>query len=1342
MLDCRRVTVSTMNISSLLSPDPSPAPPTPPPAPANPASTTATPRKQRARPKGGKRTSSGLSQEVKLSPDRTFTQQHVQAVSSRGLHQQSLQHSQEIAGFRPLHQPTSNPSAEILAGNYGHAHAQQSQRPESAQHRHPSAPHIDSLAGSLSHVSSAALPHTLTHTEDLALNQHHQHQASAASLRPTDAIEEQRSPSATLASSKPLLGRQSSGQSISDLTMAEAPSQPPPPRNFTSSALSETDASRVNDLLAYLGQNSYAYDSHVELINLLHKGFLAHVNVPTGQESRTPQSYGLLNELRQAREAMDTRFAVGEDLWVDWFADETLLASTSEERIALTEHFQKAVQDEPASVKLWQAFIDWIASNHTACQAPSGAEQSGWTAEDLELCRELFTKQMLVDYLEQAVAATQWRIDASHLIWDRYAQAILQDLPEQPSGSEYVRVRDIFMGRLQTPHATSSETAQTFWPIMSKGEGDNWEAVMDQVNEGAAPARKQMALRDEREHKLQRALESQDQAAIFQEFTDYIHWSAKHKSRGVHVHELHINLYERALLRFPTYTDWWLALIDLTLSTTPTTSALPLIERATRHCPWSGDLWATRILRSDVEGLPHPDIEATKHRATNSGLLDVGGMEELLKVLQQWCAYLRRHAFSPNSSEDDLDTAEVGITMALEDIQQAGQNLYGPGFAGDPLYRLETIQIKFFSEARRFADARAIYRRMVPAHKSETDFWQKHYLWELLLWSWSRISEKHRVETSGNGPDLATEVLQEALSQRGLDHPERIQDLYANHFLQHESGARLEQGMIAAREFGRVLAVRRAKEAEAAPVEQPVQETVGKRKASEELTNGDASKKSKTAETAANTGEEFSEEAKIKRDREHNTITLRNLAANTSATDIQKFFREVGKPLSITLSANASIATVEFSTPSDVLAAKTFASRPLNGTAITISSGSQNTLYLANYPPEWDEPAIRNLLGGYGEILSVRFPSLKFNARRRFCYVQFLTDAMAAEVEAALDGKALDASHRLVAKISDPDAKKARSGAQAEGREVFVKNLEREASEAAVKEFFAQYGEVASLNLVKLVNGKRTGTAFVVFATAAEAEKALAANNRPFGERILQVEMSSAKGGAAPVDKAKKLDVIIKHSTASPEPDVRRESDVSMASASAAGVVQNDEAYRTARERKIAIFDLPDTVNDARIRAAMEAYGPIVKIQLRRQDNGAIVEFADVKAAFNVRQGVECKSLGEGVRTGDVGELLSKVKKRQEGAGGAAVTAPVTASAGLGPMRPAGVSRPGQQRGGRRGGLGFKRGGTGIAVGEKNGTAAAAKTGGGCGSTKSNDDFRAIFERGKVEAKPDGGDGA
>jgi hypothetical protein len=117
-----------------------------------------------------------------------------------------------------------------------------------------------------------------------------------------------------------------------------------------------------------------------------------------------------------------------------------------------------------------------------------------------------------------------------------------------------------------------------------------------------------------------------------------------------------------------------------------------------------------------------------------------------------------------------------------------------------------------------------------------------------------------------------------------------------------------------------------------------------------------------------------------------------------------------------------------------------------------------------------------------------------------------------------------------------------------------------------------------------------------------------------------------------------------------------------------------------------------------------------------------------MKAAFSVRAGVDVSALGEGVKTGEVAEIFAKVKKNQD----------APAAVGFGGMRPAAVARPGQQRGGRRGGLGYKRGGFGgVGTAKSSGGAPAdGETNGSAAPARSNADFKAMFEKSREQVEP------
>ncbi|KAK4979410.1 hypothetical protein LTR28_004970, partial [Elasticomyces elasticus] len=216
-----------------------------------------------------------------------------------------------------------------------------------------------------------------------------------------------------------------------DLAMADAPSQTPPPRAYTAASLSAADLQQVTELTSYLVENSYSYESHVKLINILHRGLLSHVYPDHADEpGGNPLDYSLLPDLRQARDAMESRFAVGELLWIDWIRDECMIARSPEERVAAQELCQRALVDEPASVTLHELYAEWMWTIYAAANdLPGWTDVDLGTDEDKMILRELFNRDLVYGIWDNAVAATSWRIDAGHRIWKRYLEIIMQGFP-------------------------------------------------------------------------------------------------------------------------------------------------------------------------------------------------------------------------------------------------------------------------------------------------------------------------------------------------------------------------------------------------------------------------------------------------------------------------------------------------------------------------------------------------------------------------------------------------------------------------------------------------------------------------------------------------------------------------------------------------------------------------------------------------------------------------------------------------------------------------------------------------------------------------------------------------
>ena len=240
-------------------------------------------------------------------------------------------------------------------------------------------------------------------------------------------------------------------------------------------------------------------------------------------------------------------------------------------------------------------------------------------------------------------------------------------------------------------------------------------------------------------------------------------------------------------------------------------------------------------------------------------------------------------------------------------------------------------------------------------------------------------------------------------------------------------------------------------------------------------------------------------------------------------------------------------------------------------------------------------------------------------------------------------------------------------------------------------------------------------------------------NLTQFKNRILNVALSTN-------DKTKRQESRIitstsQRSTATPGPDHTTPSidGNSYGSASPAAPVAAQSKYAEIQSRTIALMNISDTVNEARIRALAEPYGELVKVSLRLDHQGVILEFKDVASVGKASLGLEGQEIAPGrpIGIGTVGEM-----KRQRGEHRSdKITSDVAKQDAAKLQGPALVRRPvqpGMRRG--RGGLGLKRGGASngdraaqAREGEDVVMDAVGEVVGDTGKAKSNADFKAIF---------------
>ncbi|KAL8938760.1 MAG: hypothetical protein Q9211_003054 [Gyalolechia sp. 1 TL-2023] len=1205
---------------------------------------------------------------------------------------------------------------------------------------------------------------------DLASMQLHQqtNRAGAGGLR-TDIYDKHSPTSSAVLSNVHGMHGPPPGRGSLDRTAIDASSKIAPARAFTTEALTEAELQEVTQLVTYLSANQFAYHSHVQLIDLLHRGFRSYIqlNSFSGADAGL-HTYNLLPDLRSARNSMDAQFAAGERLWVDRIEDEALLATTFDESIAVMELCVKAVHEEPGSTKLWSLYAKWTTSLYVAAKSDYAVQEAvqvsrdiqGWSDEDKVVGGEVYSWQQMMDVWASGARATKWRLDESHVLWDPYTELLLLDLAQSPSPDGVVAMKAHFLERLQTPHSTWDTTFQTFSNFISCYENQSYEDIMATANQQCSDIKAMYPAREMFELAVRGAEESNDSAAQRSAFCEYIDWEmAQSRRKHAFTFELVDALYQRAVLNCPADTELWEGYVvflneKVVSQSRQDVDLLPVLDRSSRHCPWSGSLWSQYLLAAERQKIPFADIGQVKHKATSTGLLDAGGLEEVLQVYVAWCSILRRRAFQEESTDEELDVAEVGILSAIEDMQRLGETKYGKGYQGDPNYRLERIYIKYLTQSRNWHGVRKCWKRLISSRGDSYEFWLRYYLSEMSAWGKISYSENTANAPSSPRPSEATKVLRTALKREKLDWPEKIIELLQDHCEDHEDAAELQSASVQIWKARKAVKKRREKEAleayEAAqaqamheahalkPADPAIRFATSKRKRDGNSTGPDSegtSKKSRgndEAGIADMEGLQCTLPSEPKRDRENTTVVVQNLPRGTTETRVRQYFRKCGtiKSLKLIVDENSAsaTATIEFETRSDSLAAQTQDKKDFDGQEIEVQMGSGSTVWATNFPPTADESWIRETFGKFGEVIDVRFPSLQGNTHRRFCYIQFRT-ADQAKSATELDGETFGSKLKLVARISDPGRRQNRVGALDEGREVHIRNLDWAVTETELEALFSKYGSVEQTRIPRDISGNSKGVAFVVFSTREEANAALDLNNTKFKSRIMIVMLASK------TKANRRATTIIQsgaRSSTSPSPDIK----MANGDQSAGSAPANDDSKPSSTQiqaRTISLLNVPDTVNDARIRALAEPYGPLVKVVLRPDHQGAILEFKDVADAGKAALGIDGYQIAPGrlLGVGTVREMFNqRAEKRNDQVGNNAEKKETW----TGLQSKMAIRRP-DQVGGRRGGLGVKRRGTASAGrakppssnqvamdSEVNDMSSAREEGG-----KSNADFKAMI---------------
>ncbi|XWW95976.1 hypothetical protein V2A60_003946 [Cordyceps javanica] len=1046
---------------------------------------------------------------------------------------------------------------------------------------------------------------------------------------------------------------------------------------------------------------------------------------------------------------------IGEDSWLAYLEEAARNAADLEQSVNVIESYKKATSAEPGSLRIWLAYCQYFSS----LRGTSARGETGWPDEENAAGREIFLLEAELKLWQQAYNAIKFRVGDSHLLWNKWIDIEKDQVTYSERSEGVAKIAHEYKNRLATPHITWDETSQAFSSFLSQYDQSAWELSMKEVTSSAQTTKAIIAARDPFETRLNKSIRQGDLEVQRNIMLEYLEWetaqSWKDQQNPQLAADICSGLHDRALTGIFAFDEptWYgyTSFISARPELHSKEKLFDAVRRAVQHCPSSGRLWARYILCAEECKFSFEEMDLIKKSAIEQGQLYSNGMESAIEMYQSWCGYVKRAAMSATDGEEVVEMADAAIKSCLENVRATGKKLYGKDFQGDPKLRLERIYVQFLAEVKdAVPDARAFWKKLanIQLYADTYEFWTWYYTWEMSIF-WSDLQQNQGPSSipSDRIPSLATEVLHKASLRRTIDWPEKVLELYQQHCNDYESAERLRKcldGVYRAEKGVRKRREREKQEQEAAyaayyssaaPKAQVHAADCGQKpnkRKHDSLTNDHLSAQASTQSSAKrqkNTEDDVDIQSTTslsgKRDRENSTIIVFNLPPDTTQSRVRQYFKDCGHVKNFTAfvkeeNSNSITALVEFSTSSEAESALFRDQKYFGEHQIQVGSGHDLTVYVANYPPVADERYIRELFQDCGEILSIRWPSLKVNAHRRFCYVSFRDQAAAAKA-VEKEGKLLDGKYKLLSKLSDPRQKKDREGAVAEGREVHVANLDRTVTESDIENIFSNYGRVTRVNIPRGFSGKPRSFCFLDFETKEQAEKAVSElNNTKFRHQILQVSLS----------KVSKVKTTTKTITSTAVDDGE---DSSMENKAIRKRLDTTSAAEDISARTIALFGLPDTINDARVRKLVEPFGSIIRFVMQPMHGGAIIEFADVasagKAALQLNS-VEYE--GYKLRTGSPDELRLAKAERGNGQPAAKPKDKQTARDVSGNGKPAsnsdfrpaptGIRRPVAVRSRSKPDLRFApRSATSSSK------AAASKDTSAAGERKSNADFKAMF---------------
>lgn len=389
-----------------------------------------------------------------------------------------------------------------------------------------------------------------------------------------------------------------------------------------------------NELL----NNPSNYDTHIQYIKALRK-------------------QGDIEKLRQAREAMSAIFPLSSEMWQEWTKDEISLSSGPDALPAVEKLFECGVSDY-LSVALWCDYLSFVQEHDQSVRTLSAA--------GISKARNLFERALVAAGLHVAEGSRIWEL------YREFEQAIFLTMDETDADSrekQVQRIRNLFHRQLSVPLADLCSTLLTYkaWEAKQGAnldvESSNLDGLSPQVASSYQKALDMLNARTHLENQISHKVAPESER--LQQFMDYLKFE---QSLGDPA-RIQI-LFERAVTEFPISCELWLDYTHYMDKTLKTSSLVrDIYKRATRNCPWVGELWVRYLLSLERGRASEDELSAVFEKSIQCTF---SSFEEYLDIFLTRVDGLRRRLFLLTSG---VESSNLDYTIIRETFQRASDYL-------------------------------------------------------------------------------------------------------------------------------------------------------------------------------------------------------------------------------------------------------------------------------------------------------------------------------------------------------------------------------------------------------------------------------------------------------------------------------------------------------------------------------------------------------------------------------------------------------------------------------------------------------------------------------------------